>query len=281
MKKQNSFKKCIKKRFNFIIIIRNNIRWFFTYKKLIVNHTNISEFIPNKSDKIIIIAPHADDELISSYQLITKYKNNIELFYCGYTGYNDNQSIYDLRLSEFISFWKSQNVKYYISSRDVQQSLNQKLSDFKPDYVFIPYIIDWHSEHRKISEMLLKSDFNDFTVVFYTISVPINNQLINYYVPMEKNDYKKKWNDFYMAYKSQKSQPVRRYKYNERINKIKDRKIYASEVFAMLTYKEFKKMATSFQKKITKKNIQNIKDSINDLCKVRVIADEIYELIKG
>ncbi len=281
MKKHNSFKKFIKKRFNFVIVIRNNIRWIFTYKKLIIKHTNIREFIPNKNDKIIIIAPHADDELISSYQFITKYKNNIELFYCGYIGFNKKQSDYDIRLSEFKSFWKREKVKYFVASEDVQQSLNNKLNEVKPDYVFIPYIIDWHFEHRKISEMLLKTDYSEYTVVFYQISVPINNQLITYYIPMDKSEHEKKWSDFYVAYKSQRDQPVKRYRCNEKINKLKDRKIYASEVFSLLTYKEFKIMVTSFRERITKKEIQNIKDSINDLFKVREIENETLKILKG
>ena len=33
----------------------------------------------------------------------------------------------DIRLSEFKRFWENKNIKYFISSSDVQQSLNRKL----------------------------------------------------------------------------------------------------------------------------------------------------------
>ena len=40
-------------------------------------------------------------------------------------------------------------------------------------------------------------------------------------------------------------------------------------------------MVTSFRERITKKDIQNIKDSINDLFKVREISNETLKVIKG
>ena len=262
-----------------ILLLRKKIIWFLQYKRLPKGYIKANEFKFAYDDKILIIVPHADDELIGTYEIIKKYKYNVELFYCAYTGSNSSKENCNTRLYEFKQFCEQFNIRYTVASTDIQTSLNEKIIQYSPNYIFIPSFIDWHEEHIKVNELMLNSVEALYNIVLYQISVPIYSEIINYYIPMHKKEHKSKWKDFYNIYVSQRSIPFTRFMYNEMINRI-DGETYASEVFTLLKYSDWKKLFLNFQQQKENIDLNTLKSSINDLIEVRNQAKQIYKLIE-
>ena len=142
--------------------------------------------IPNKIEgEILIIVPHADDELIGCHQFIRHNINNATLFYCGFTGKNKTQENHIVRLDEFKKYCEQSNCKYVVSSENVKEDLYSYLDEAKPDIVAIPSMVDWHSEHRVINYYIrdyINSHRNPCikSVLWYHLSVPLYAGNANY-----------------------------------------------------------------------------------------------------
>ena len=65
--------------------------------------------------KILVVSPHADDELIGAFCILSTFNQNCEMFYCGLLGYDaENQIIKETRCAEYIKFCKSMSMHYHI-----------------------------------------------------------------------------------------------------------------------------------------------------------------------
>lgn len=159
--------------------------------------------------KILIIAPHPDDEVISCGGIISKYYKNIDILCINSSGikYDWNQEsaeeIATLRCKEFYEVSKYAKInKSYIAKiygippmfKGIIDNFNNYLSNFNfndYDIIFIPYINDAHREHRFVSnyifpKLLLKQKYkNNLKIAMYEVWSTIPD--CNFYEDISNN----------------------------------------------------------------------------------------------
>lgn len=277
LKKNNLIMKIITLYFN----AKSNILWKIQRNVL----RNRSNFIVKVIDcnidlrKVIVIVPHADDELIGCFHFINKYKNNIVLFYCGFTGCDDTLENKRNRLLEFEKFCKEQEIEYFISSSDIENNLSQIIKDISPSTIFLPSCIDWHYQHREcnyICYRVLKKLKIMPLIGWYQISVPIPSAFLNYAVSFNKKEQNKKWNMFLDIYISQKHIPIRRFQVAERITGDKVKK-YSSEAFSIISIDEWSILLEDLNTEEVVKLLNDLYYDINDLIKISDDTENIYK----
>lgn len=109
--------------------------------------------------KIVIFAPHPDDEVIGmGGTLIKMIKNGCDVHVIFFT-LKDNDEIYNesLKSSKNLGFtahhlgFERRNM--LPDSKSVDE-LKQLLSDIKPDHLFLTFMLDDHEDHRQCSDIL-------------------------------------------------------------------------------------------------------------------------------
>lgn len=184
---------------------------------------------------ILLIIPHADDELIGCNQLICKYKSRITLFYCGFLGSNQSDRNKEIRKKEFEIYCNRVGVRYIESKGKTKEELIKSIQSIKPTVIGAPSIVDWHDEHRQIS-FLLSSILSEMrsekpkSILWYHISVPLYGGSANYVCTMSKQQHEEKWSLFKECYKSQSVMDIDRFMLAER-NCLSTG--YASETFIL------------------------------------------------
>ncbi len=127
-----------------------------------------------ETDKILIIAPHPDDEAIACGGFILKYHKQIDVLCVNSSGVKYSQDtlsaeeIADNRCKEFVKVMEFAGINnYYIEKiwgvppmiNQIKKHFNDYLKnfDFKDyDYIFVPHSLDAHIEHRYVGNKLLK-----------------------------------------------------------------------------------------------------------------------------
>lgn len=187
--------------------------------------------------KVLLIAPHADDELLSSYTLIKRCPN-ISIYYCGFTGSNQTEENRKIRYNEIEALCKKCNVPMIYGEGDCK-NLAKTIGDY--DTLIIPSIVDWHPEHRKVSYLLyniLQGNNKQFNIITYSVTVPNESCNRVLAVPMTKKEQNEKYTLFYRFYHSQSFMPIYRFRINERINGYHV-KVYSSELFLECPYEKW------------------------------------------
>ena len=168
------------------------------------------------SDKVIILAPHADDEWIGPYSLINLKKQGIKVVYFNlFGGNNDNDNLLT-RNAEILAsskYWNFDLINNY--NYDVN-SLYYVLKN--STICFLPSPYDWHDEHRNVFQTFVQAydrlneeQRSKLVVYYYCVSVPhICNQYL-YYLPLSRNEVLEKWRQFFKIYRSQSFMPAFRY----------------------------------------------------------------------
>ena len=277
--KKNSF---IKKTVTYLLKTKSNIHWK-RQKGILIEREKPSlkmENLINDINRIIIVVPHADDELIGSYHLINKYKRNVMLFYCGFTGNNPSQENKKIRQFEFEKFCKNEKIDYYISSSDVENELFQVVKKFSPSIILLPTCIDWQWEHRKCNYICLNV-LNKLKIIpkigWYQVSVPISNSYLNFTVSFSKKQQKDKWKKFSNVYRSQRNLPVFRFQMAERITGYKINK-YAAEAFSIMSKEKWSILLEFLDSDSTVKILNDMQNNINNLIK---IWDDVSKIFKN
>ncbi len=125
-------------------------------------------------DKILIIAPHPDDEVIACGGVIAKYKNQVDVLCINSSGvkYEWNvetaDEIAQLRCDEFYEVMKKAGAnKSYIAKiggvppmfKQINSNFENYLKHFdfrEYDFIFTPHKFDGHREHRFVGNYLTK-----------------------------------------------------------------------------------------------------------------------------
>jgi len=141
-------------------------------KKNIYSKINI-----NSNEKILILVPHADDEIIGCYTILSNYSKQVKLFYLNYTGENQNKHIKEIRLQELNNLSNLFNINLISIEADYVNNLRNIINFYNPSIIFVPTLIDWHPEHFRTNEILFNTlnniKRNNIRVISYSISVPI------------------------------------------------------------------------------------------------------------
>ena len=215
--------------------------------------------------KYLILIPHSDDEWIGNSTLITNAKYHVELFDMDMGG-GDTLCLHKDRFAEMNALANFFGRKLY--SKKKGESLPEVIERFHPDYVTVPYFVDWHPEHREVMNELreCKTIVNDFKVAMYQVTVPIMHSNITHCNEMTRLDSTFKWKLFRRIYKTQASFPSYRVSCHECINGALYG-LYSCEVFSVLDYKVWK---DSFEKMIPDNDeINRIKSCLNSLTELR------------
>jgi len=109
---------------------------------------------------IVIVSPHSDDEVISSFEILTDSENNSNIVVV-YTNFDKD------RMKESLNLKAYTKVKHQFFNKSIPPILLNKENTFYfPDPIY-----ETHPEHRlqgSIGEQLLRNGFN---VIFYSINM--------------------------------------------------------------------------------------------------------------
>lgn len=226
--------------------IRHKCRWSIWKYQLkclsIEDYLIISTENNNKIEgTILIIAPHADDELIGCNQLISNPDLEVTIFYCGFLGSNNDAKNGIEREKEIRTYANSQNRRLVVSSpENAENDLERVIAEIQPTVVFLPSFIDWHPEHRHVNVILANVVGKvgiHCEIGWYHVSLPIPAAFVNYMSMMSKNQYLKKWRAMTRYYPSQLHMDIKRFKFIERqvINSC-----YAAETYYLQNVERWK-----------------------------------------
>jgi LmbE family N-acetylglucosaminyl deacetylase len=144
------------------------------------------------SKKVIVIAPHPDDEILGVGGTIARFSDEgVEVYIViitkGYPPLFDEESI-NIGRKEALEAHKFLNVKetFFLSfpaanldsipSREINDKLIDIFKDIKPDIIFIPFNGDIHIDHQRIFLSALvaarpnNSEFPSFIYAYETLS---------------------------------------------------------------------------------------------------------------
>ena len=228
--------------------------------------------------KILVVAPHADDELIGCHQLILNHRENVVLFYCAFLGSNQNESNRRTREKEFLDYAHAMDVRYIISSPgNVLNDLRLAINDIKPSYLLLPTIVDWHSEHRLINELcldLFPSTSSPIKICWYHISIPIPRDFINSFVDMSKEQHNYKWGLMKKCYPSQLHMDIARFRFVEKLHGIEKR---YCDSYRVLSVNEWQQ-STEFALKM-RDDFSVLKSSLGNLTQMYELSNGFYSKI--
>lgn len=257
-----------KKLFNYI---RNRLRWLNYFYKDKTRNKNFIELNADGKECIALI-PHADDELIGMGTLLSKARN-IRLVYFEYLGSNYNEDNRKIREEEFQLYCSKLNVKYSHYDKEAEKKI------LSADIVFLPSLVDWHSEHRRLNYILkdlLNNSGKKPQVVWYNISVYGDISEHACFITETKADIRKKYNDLSTIYISQKNLPVSRFKIKERLYGKHIGK-YAAEKYIWLEYEYWSEIVDIFKLKYENDELITLKQKLNDFDSINRISDTIYK----
>lgn len=275
---------------------RSVIRWIHTiswqrqYKELTstprkVNFVLSPDWI--KGEKSLLMVPHADDELISSYSILCK-NNPPTLFYCGFTGSNHDVENKRLRREELMRICEELNLNVIEGDANCE-NLEKIIAQGGYESIIIPSIVDWHDEHRKISYMICEiCEKLSIKPRIYCYSVTVPNESLREVmcVPMTKEQLNNKYKLFKKVYLSQKMMPTTRLQLNERVNGF-HAGCFATETFVGYGFDEWKKMISrveveeSMQDTRLMEYVRDLRKNLNNLINLRETSSLYYNWIEN
>lgn len=265
----------------------NYFSWNKQYKA-IISEPRKSNFVLNedwyKERKILMMVPHADDELISSYTVLSNAKD-VTVYYCGFTGSNHTEENRKIRRNEILKLCAELRVEV-IEGNGTCENLGDVLSKGNFDTILLPSIVDWHPEHRKISYMI--SDICEASgitpdIFTYSVTVPNESRREVFCVSLTEEQLRRKYELFKKIYLSQKVMPITRLKLNERVNGY-HAGCYAAECFLRFAYEELEQMIEVVRPLDSDSPVKeygmSLKKGLNDLLNVRAVSSDFYNWVE-
>lgn len=139
-----------------------------------------------KADRILVIAPHQDDEAIGCAGTVlkhTKAGKTAEIAFCTHENAarmkesEKAASILGSKRNHFLQF----PLRSLDGNKDFQENLIALFEKTKPEIVFLPFWFDNHPDHRAVSKALIKIKKKiDPNIMIYAYSVwaPLNPNCI-------------------------------------------------------------------------------------------------------
>lgn len=247
------------------------------------NKSDISSGEQLKLDNIkkpLILVPHADDELIGNSTILNYFKSKLEVYYFQFLGNNYTDANKSVRLQELNEIQKKYGFNLVNSNSYTDYSdLEALITTGNHTDIFLPFPLDWHTEHIKISTILqpiIKNLGleNKINLYFYHISVPLPKDVQFYFMGISKEELHEKQSIFSKHYTSQYNTPIRRLNYQNQINAFAS-SYYAKENFAHLDYEQWISFLDYIDKNFTHK-IKPLIFSIDNIKETRKLANNIF-----
>lgn len=225
------------------------------------------------SAKVLILAPHSDDEWIGCSRIIVNMPNSI-IINMNMEGGDDPQK-HLLRNNEMMRLANDFNRKIVNIGTDKIGSLIQIIQEESPSYICVPYFFDWHVEHIKVLRILNDSiQCSNYygKIISYHISVPLPLEASNCVMPLSKIDQAKKWELFLQYYPSQSFMPILRFKNHEKISGALIGS-YAAEVYNCIPVQDWQRNIAKYS--LSQKESEMLKQN---LCSIRKIHNLINRM---
>lgn len=273
--------KLIKHLYARINMNKNEKRWKSEFNSLkLAAERETVKVLEKQEGKILLLVPHADDELLAAYEL-TKTED-VLLCYCGFTGENLNENNRIRRKEEYQNYVSCVDAKT-VFSNDLVQELPDLIQKHQIKTLVLPSIVDWHFEHRLVN-YLAKSACERAMItpdiLWYTVTIPFV-QTDRRVLLMTIEQQEEKYNVFRKVYLSQAHMPLERFKLLERLAGM-GAGGYAAESFLPLSYTAWSEATMRVQRAEGMsedtfiQKIKGLKMMINSLCAVRQASAEIY-----
>lgn len=234
---------------------------------------NAKSFIPqsiNFSAKVLILAPHSDDEWIGCSQIISNFPNTV-ICNMDMSG-GDTIELHKTRREEMKSVAAIYNRQFTSVSSDKIKSLSKIIESINPEYICCPSIYDWHPEHIEVISILKRviaaSSYSGH-ILSYHVSIPMPMSQCNIVMPMTREVQENKWEVFKKAYKSQSFMPVTRFKKQEEINGAYFN-LYSAEVYNCKDSESWIR-----QNYLSNEEMFKLKQNINNISSIRSIVERI------
>lgn len=228
---------------------------------------------------ILIIAPHADDELIGCHQLMVSHPSNTTVFYCGFLGSNLSDDNRKIREDEIRAYADLQHYQLVISTLEsIHCDLKSVIIELQPSMIFVPSFIDWHPEHRQVnlllSEVIKEINYNCI-IGWYHVSLPIPASIVNSISFMKEDDHKNKWLAMSKCYPSQLHMDIKRFKFIEK--QVSDNSFAAETYFLQTKEKWLYSLQTlrSYEEKMCL-----MKDALGNMFQMYNQTNDYYKLIR-
>jgi LmbE family N-acetylglucosaminyl deacetylase len=133
-------------------------------------------------NKVLVIAPHQDDEAIGCAGTIIKHVRSggcVETVFCTHDTQErmkeseEAASIIGSQKNYFMQF----PVRSLYNNKDFKNNLISVINQARPEVVFIPFLLDKHDDHRMISIAFadIRKDIDlNFMVYAYSVWSPLN-----------------------------------------------------------------------------------------------------------
>ena len=248
---------------SFLYRAKTNLFWHVDRVVCRVKSEYVDIPVLNTDCKILILAPHSDDEWIGCSQII---KDNLDVSICNMNmNGGDSKEMHAIRYQEMKSLADKYNRSFFtVSTNNREYDLLRIVQDYRPGIIFVPFFMDWHEEHIQVMNMLkrVSESVEGFQIGMYPVSLPMLPNFITHFKPLNKTALKDKWDVFLNMYKSQTFIPWKRFLTNERISGACVKQ-YAAEVYSIMPVEQWVEsldhhLLTDEQKKCVKRNLNKI-----------------------
>lgn len=126
-------------------------------------------------EKVLVIAPHPDDEAIGCGGTLLKHIGSKGLVKVVYLTIDKERNKEARKSLEMLNITDSEFYNFEIENINIEKAVNkmsETLLNFKPEIVFVPFILDNHKDHRTANEILIRaSRLNKFNFLVYAYPV--------------------------------------------------------------------------------------------------------------
>lgn len=166
--------------------------------------------------KHLVIAPHADDEVLGTGGSVDKYISRgeeVHLVICGLRAHDSINHI-DIATEKYTSVFQFtfEDELYYCSFDEILKSIEDVYNNIKPDSVFVPNKDDFNRDHRciyEVCEIVCRryQEHSTNRILMYEIPSSTtqsfnNNFKCNYYESLTKQNIERKI-DTFLHYKNE------------------------------------------------------------------------------
>ncbi|WP_077369797.1 PIG-L deacetylase family protein [Anaerosalibacter sp. Marseille-P3206] len=245
-------KKIIKAILKYPLILINRVYTYFYYKNSEANENYLVDDMFEGKNKVLVVAPHVDDETIGAGGALIKHRDNedtISIVYVsdggGSTTEHSREQLIEERKSEgmgvkdflhgkSIYFLDEPDGSVNSNSEELISNLVKILEVENPSVIYTPFLIDGHTDHVETTKSIIKaverwnSDFS--SIYMYEVNCPIIPKLVNSICSIDKNTYDEKEN-MYKIFKSQWAMGFSVFSLLNRRKKLIVGESYGGEVF--------------------------------------------------